>query len=114
MTRRGRKPKQKKTVVERLSGDIREHSKDYEFWEPYWGYERPDSHRRPAGYVKEGRILEWALPHCKWFRSRAWLVGKSRPETVDVCENEEGQFDDVESDSESKEESTVKSDAKTQ
>ena len=100
MTRRARTSKQKKTVVQRLSGDSREHSKDFEFWEPYWGYERPDSHRRPAGYVKVVGILECALPHSKWLRSRAWLVGKSRPETVDICENEEGQFDDVKGDEE--------------
>ena len=111
MTRRARTSKQKKTVVQRLStvsGDIREHSKDFEFWEPYWGYERPDSHRRPAGYVKEGRILEWALPHSKWLRSRAWLVGKSRPETVDICQDEGGQFDDVEGEEELTDQSAVR------
>ena len=112
MTRRGRKSKQKKTVVERLSEDVK-HSKDFDFWEPYWGYERPHSHRRPAGYVKEGRILEWSLPHSRWVRSRAWLVGKSRPETIDMLQNQEGQFDDVESDHEGDGESTDESAART-
>ena len=98
MTRRGRRSKKKKTVVERLSEDIVEHSKDFDFWEPYWGYERPASHRRPAGYVKVGRILEWSLPHSRWVRSRAWLVGKSKPEVIDLSEHQEGQFDDVEVD----------------
>ena len=44
--------KKKKTIVEKLSKEI-EQSRDFELWEPYWGYERPQSHRRPAGYVKE-------------------------------------------------------------
>ena len=60
-----------------------------------------------AGYVKEWKILEWALPHSKWLRSRAWLVGKSRSETIDICENEEGRFDDVEGDHEGEEKSTM-------
>ena len=45
--------------------------------------------------VKEWRILEWSLPHSRWRRSFAWLVGKSRPETIAICEKEEGQFEDV-------------------
>ena len=94
MTRKSRRLKQKKTVVENLSETF--FSKDFEFWEPYWGYERPPSHRRPAGYMKEWKILEWALPHSCWRRTRAWLVGKSHPETSNNCENVGGQFDDVE------------------
>lgn len=46
-------------------------------------------------------------------RSRAWLVGKSRPETIDMLENQEGQFDDVESDHEGDGESTDESAART-
>ena len=34
-------------------------------------------------------------PGC-WRRTRAWLVGKSHPETINNCENYSGQFDDVE------------------
>ena len=42
--------------------------------------------------------MEWSLPHSRWVRSRTWLVGKTRPETVDVVDDQEGQFGDVEGD----------------
>ena len=46
--------------------------------------------------MKEWKILEWALPHSCWRRTRAWLVGKNYPEASNSCENYSGQFDDVE------------------